>query len=105
MPAEQTLDPVIIIPGIGELNYITGSDLIWMNLDRMFLDINDQFLTNNLNLDNSGKSLSDIQIGNIIDSKKLSILETDIFKSLLTDLETNNYQENKIYFSSHTTGV
>lgn len=98
LPAEQTLDPVIIIPGIVGTELYNGSDLIWMNLDRMFLDINDQFLTNNLNLDNSGKSLSDIQIGNIIDSKKLSILETDIFKSLITDLETNNYQENKNLF-------
>jgi hypothetical protein len=55
-PLPQTPDPVIIIPGIVGTELYNGSDLIWPDLLQM-ADINDYFLTDNLNLDTNGNSM------------------------------------------------
>ncbi len=94
---EKIINPVIIIPGIVGTELYNGDDLIWMDLKQMLLDINDEFL-NILGLNNQGKSLNIIKIGNIIKGKNFLNKKIDIFDSLIINLKNNNYQENKNLF-------
>jgi hypothetical protein len=97
-PSEKPkLNPVIIVPGIVGTELYDGSDQIWMNIDRMFIDVGDQFL-NILNLDNQGNSNNNISVGKIIENKTFLGKESDIFKSLIQDIETDGYQENTNLF-------
>lgn len=65
-PAPQ--NPVIIVPGVYGTELWNGGELIWANLGRMFTDINDQFLTENLGLDGEGNSNQLLDLGDIIRS-------------------------------------
>src|SRR3989344_2682662 len=59
-------EPVLIIPGIAGTELYNGNDLIWPDLGEMFVDPNnpfdfsDQFLTDNLMLDDEGRSVRNI---------------------------------------------
>ena len=93
------INPVIIIPGIMGTELYNGDDLIWLDLSQTAADINDYFLTENLNLDNRGISLNNIQSGNTI--KKMTallIFNQNIFEGLQQNLEQNDYQENQNLF-------
>ena len=93
-PPPQGKRPVLIIPGIAGSELFNSGDLIWPDLEKMFLDINDQFLTDNLLMRDDGFSLEPIIPGEIID--KIAIL--DIFEALITELESNGYEENQTYY-------
>lgn len=97
--ATPQINPVIIVPGIVGTELYNDSDLIWPDLIQMATDINDQFLTENLNLDENGNSTEDITVGDVIRNiLDVPVLNVDIFKSLVIDLENNNYQENQNLF-------
>ena len=94
-PATTTqIEPVIIIPGIMGSELYNGSDLVWLDLEQMFVDINDQFLTENLSLDINGNSTINITTGDII----YEIANINSFKDLIIDLENNDYEKNVSYF-------
>ncbi|MEK7151312.1 MAG: right-handed parallel beta-helix repeat-containing protein [Patescibacteria group bacterium] len=86
--------PVIIVPGIYGTELWNGNEFIWANLGRMFTDINDQFLTENLGLDGEGNSLNAITTGDI----EREIFTVDIFQSLTKTLASSGYQENENLF-------
>ena len=107
-PDEPAKTPVLIIPGIAGSELKNGDDLIWADLGQMFLDINDQFLTENLGLDENGQPVdSNIKTGNVIEQlPDVPIIDAgafnvDTFKTLREDLETNSYVLNQdlFYFS------
>ncbi|MBI2607843.1 MAG: alpha/beta fold hydrolase [Candidatus Doudnabacteria bacterium] len=69
--------PVLIIPGITGTELLNSSDeLIWPNIPRMFFDINDQFLTENLSLNGNGDSVQNIKVGEII--REISFIAPEI---------------------------
>ncbi len=84
--------PVIIVPGImaSELINSETEELIWPNLTKVALSINDDFL-NELAMDSEGKSINpNISSNNIL--KKIS--NSDYFESLIINLSQDDYQEN-----------
>jgi len=96
---EPERNPVIIIPGITGTELYKGDDLIWPDLNQMFSDINDQFLTDNLSLNEQGYSIEDISTGEVV--KKMldvPILNVDIFDDLINELNEVGYEENQKYF-------
>ncbi len=99
-PTFQTINPVIIIPGIVGTELYNGSDLIWLDLSQTATDINDQFLTENLSLDTNGDSVLNILVGNVIKRiQALIVFDTNIFEDLSLDLQNkSNYQENQNLF-------
>lgn len=96
-PEARAINPVIIIPGIIGSELYNGDDLIWLDLEQMFLNINDEFL-NVLTLNDQGNSNNVINIGSIIENKTFLNKELNIFKSLISDIENNGYQENQNLF-------
>jgi len=66
----------------------------------MLTDTNDQFLTENLNLNNDGNSLLEITLGNAVEIVlDFPILNVNIFKNLRLNLENNNYElDNNLFF-------
>src|SRR3989344_5818946 len=106
-PDEPKKTPVLIIPGIAGSELKNGDDLIWADLSRMFLDINDQFLTENLGLDENGQTVAQILLGKVIEQLPdvptidAGAFNVDTFKSLREDLENNNdyiLDQNLFYF-------
>lgn len=103
-PDEPEKTPVLIIPGIAGSELKNGEDLIWADLGQMFLNVNDQFLSENLGLDESGNSLNTINVGDAIESiddeiiTGLPIINT--FLSLRSDLVDDGYvlNQNLFYF-------
>lgn len=82
--------PVLIIPGIAGTELYDENDLIWADLGQMFLDVNDEFVSESLVLNNLGLSVKPIQVGNIIESIDNEILGgiiIDIFKTILIDFK------------------
>ncbi|MDO8496119.1 MAG: alpha/beta fold hydrolase [bacterium] len=96
-PEEPAKTPVLIIPGIAGSELKNGDDLIWADLGQMFLDVNDQFLAENLGLDESGEPIHEIFVNNVIEQLPdapfidVGAFNVDTFKSLREDLEENNY--------------
>lgn len=100
---EPERNPVIIVPGIAGTELYNGDDLIWLNLSKLFLDIddlsfNDYFITDNLSLDELGNSLIPITAPNVIKNKELLEYEIDIFNSLELNLKTTGYEKDQTYF-------
>ncbi len=92
----QTKTPVLIIPGIAGTELYDNNDRIWMNLQRMFFDVGDQFLVQSLALNNDGTSQRVINTGDII--KLIEVpqdfllrFREDIFSGLISSLSVNNY--------------
>lgn len=84
--------PVIIVPGIPGTELWNGSDHIWADLQEMFVDINDQFITDNLVLDANGNPIQSIQLGPVIEKIfRVPILDKDIFEGLRLELEQLGY--------------
>ncbi|MDP4001139.1 MAG: hypothetical protein Q8P83_02775 [bacterium] len=89
--------PVLIIPGITGTELLNSSDeLIWPNISRMFGDINDQFLTDNLSLDETGNSKNSIISGEVIKTIFVKIRDDpvpiiDIFSGLIDGLKVDEY--------------
>jgi hypothetical protein len=95
-------NPVIIVPGIMGSELYNGEDLIWLNLKRMSTDIGDQFLTENLSLDEKGDSMQYIVLGDAIKRIKLGIFDRNILEALQQELELYQYQiENNLFFFSY----
>lgn len=99
-------EPVLIIPGIAGSELKNGEDLIWADLSQMFIDINDQFLTENLSLDANGDPLTNIEVGEAIEQLPdvpiidIGAFNIDTFKSLKEELEKDGYSrdENLFFF-------
>jgi|GEM_PF-4251886 len=103
--ATSQINPVIIIPGIVGTELYNEDDLIWPDLLQMATDINDQFLTENLSLDENGNSIKEILPENVIQAMdfnipyiNLNLKILDIFNGLTTNLENNGYQKNQNLF-------
>lgn len=93
-------NPLIIIPGVYGAELWNGGELIWADLGRMFTDINDQFLTENLGLDGEGNSNQLLDLGDII--RSIGIPNTSftehIFDRLIENIIASGYQENQNLF-------
>lgn len=86
--------PVLIVPGILGTELYNEDDLIWADLTQMLFDINDQFLTENLGLDEEGNSNLEISAKSIV-----GLIGTkDIFESLINKLEIEGYASSNTYF-------
>jgi len=100
-PEKTELEPVLIIPGIGGSELYNGDELIWLNLGKMFDDVGDQFITENLALDDDGRSIvTSIIAKDIIDDilgtvGGINFKIADIFKGLMSQLEVEGYVRNK----------
>jgi len=101
-PEVPALTPVLIIPGIAGSELKNGDDLIWADLGQMFLDVNDQFLTENLGLDEDGQPMDvNIRTGETIKRIfNIPFLDINIFKDLEDQLGLNSYllDQNLFYF-------
>src|SRR3989344_8875076 len=101
-PDAPILTPVLIIPGIAGSELKNGDDLIWADLGQMFFDVNDQFLTENLGLDEDGQPMDvNIRTGETIKRIfNIPFLDINIFKDLEDQLGLNSYllDQNLFYF-------
>ncbi len=95
--------PVLIIPGIAGTELYNGTDFIWPNINQMFFNINaDQFITDNLSLDNAGNSIKTINVNNVVESINddivtgLPIINT--FLNLKLDLVSSGYSIGNDFF-------
>lgn len=95
---KQTRNPVIIVPGILGSDLYNGDEIIWLDLGRMFKDINDQFLTENLSLSEDGNSINSITPVDVIRKRGFSAFTLDIFYTLIRELEKEGYVLNETYF-------
>ena len=93
--------PVLIIPGIAGTELYNGNDLIWADLAQMFLDNNDEFLSESLMLNENGESIYTINIGNAIKRIfNVPLLDINIFRDLEDKLVLESYllNQNLFYF-------
>ncbi len=90
----STKVPVLIIPGMAGSELYNGDDLIWADLNQMFRDVGDEFLTENLSLDDGGISVKNISTGEVIKGAPL----TNIFEGLDSVLAQNGYHDSLYYF-------
>ncbi|MDP3954504.1 MAG: alpha/beta fold hydrolase [bacterium] len=89
-----TKEPVLIIPGIAGSELYNGEDLIWADLGQMFFDINDQFLTESLALDENGVPIdSQIRTGEAIEKilGGVPVVNINIFEGLRLKLIDSGY--------------
>lgn len=92
-------DPVIIIPGIVGSELYNEEDLIWPDLLEMAKDLNDQFITENLNLNEQGNSIKPIIVSDAIKRiLNVPVLNVNIFEDLETELKENNYKNDQSLF-------
>ena len=99
LPAPAVKTPVIIIPGMYGTELWNGSEYIWANLERMFTDVNDQFLTENLGLNGNGDSVNNVEISEVIKRIfSIPFLDVNIFKDLQDKLELEGYSLNQNLF-------
>src|SRR3989344_3241811 len=99
--APPTKTPVIIVPGIAGSELKDGGDLIWADLDQMFFDIGDQFITEKLGLDESGQPVNtETQVGEVIEKilGGVPILNINIFEALTLRLFGTGYVLNQDIF-------
>lgn len=94
----QGKEPVLIIPGILGSELYNDSDLIWPDLSEMFFDVGDQFLADNLELDDVGNPINSISVGEVI--KSIDLASLNIFNNLIEDLESLDYIFSESYFLS-----
>lgn len=94
------LDPVILVPGImGSYLYDSNWGEVWMNLDKMVLNIFDDDYLNYLKMDENGNSINNIVVEDVVRSvEKLKIINIDILNGLIDTLEADGYEENKDLF-------
>ncbi|MDP3792701.1 MAG: alpha/beta fold hydrolase [bacterium] len=100
-PDAPAKTPVLIIPGIAGSELKNGDDLIWADLGQMFLDINDEFLTENLGLDEDGQSINiGIQTGEAIEKVLggVPVVNINIFEGLRLRLIDSGYSLNQDLF-------
>ena len=100
-PEPEGKTPVLIIPGIAGSELKNGDDLIWADLGQMFLDINDQFLTENLGLDEDGQTVNlNVQTGETIEKilDNIPIVNINIFEGLRLRLKDSGYLLNEDLF-------
>lgn len=95
--------PVLIVPGILGSELLNGNDLIWADLDEMFLNIDDEFIVNSLALDRTGDSINQILTGEVIQNKEfLGIEVVNTFRLLREELESSGYVLNQdVFFFSY----
>jgi len=100
IPQSAELEPVIIVPGImGSYLNKEDEEEVWMNLDKMVLNISDDDYLNYLMMDENGGSINIIKTGDIVRSvEKLRIINIDILNGLIETLNANGYEENKNLF-------
>src|SRR3989344_169162 len=96
-----TKTPVLIIPGIAGTDLFDNGEFIWPDAFRMAGDINDNFLTEHLELNKIGDSMSNIETGEIVRliDPGISAFELDVFNALINDLESKGYTFNTNYFT------
>lgn len=101
-PDEPKRTPVLIIPGIAGSELKAGDNLIWADLGQMFLDINDEFITENLGLDEDGQPINnETSVGEVIERIfSVPFLDVNIFQDLEEQLELSDYtiDQNLFYF-------
>ncbi|OGE75810.1 MAG: hypothetical protein A3C85_03155 [Candidatus Doudnabacteria bacterium RIFCSPHIGHO2_02_FULL_48_21] len=97
--------PVLIIPGIAGTELHKDNNLIWIDKTKLFFDVDDEFIAEDLSLDIYGDSLSSIVVGNAINDVRIRIpslgIDTqllDILKGLTQEIETNEFALNESYF-------
>jgi hypothetical protein len=98
LEGESLKEPIIIVPGILGSELYNGDDLIWPDLLQMAMDPGDEFLRENLMLDSDGKSIKDIEIGDIVKKIAYPPVGIDIFDSLINKLISSDYTLNKDLF-------
>lgn len=91
--------PLLIVPGILGTELYNEENLIWPNLEEL-VGLEDYFLTENLGLDENGKSIKEIKTGEVISKIELPVLpDIDLFENLKNQLfENNDYEPNKTLF-------
>lgn len=97
--------PVIIVPGIMGSQLYQGNNLYWLDINRMLLDINDNFL-NYIDLDLNGNSVNPVNVGDAIEAIKFPNdpappqlqLKIDTFESLRIKLQEKGYSWNQDLF-------
>ncbi len=94
-------NPVLIVPGLSGTELKRGDELLWANIDKMFLDVDDGFLDSLQFNKNLFSENADIQVGSVIN--KLNALiglgKFDYTDSLISDLKTQGYIENQTLFT------
>ncbi|MBI4160759.1 MAG: right-handed parallel beta-helix repeat-containing protein [Candidatus Yanofskybacteria bacterium] len=100
VPPPIAKTPVIIVPGIAGSELKDGENLIWADLDQMFFDVDDQFITEKLRLDESGQPINaEIQVGEAIKRIfSVPLLDVNIFNDLQDKLESEGYILNQDLF-------
>ncbi len=88
--------PVLIIPGIMGSELYEGDNFIWPNVNRLLLNPNDGFLSESLSLDESGNSIKNITVGDIVRDilvreGPIVISNTDMFTGLINNLTEDGY--------------
>lgn len=94
VPEGESRNPVVIIPGIAGTELFHEGDEIWMNIGRMVIDVNDDFLKA-LEMDETGASAEQIVVGDIIRQKFPDFI---IWSRLIDDLINTGYVENTDLF-------
>ena len=94
-PTVNTKTPVLIVPGIMGTELWNGDDFIWPNLGRMFTDNNDEFLTENLSLDENGNSIKNIEAKKVIEKMSAGPFSVNVFQNLLSLLQTEDYKQDQ----------
>jgi len=90
--------PVLIVPGIAGTELWNEDELIWADLERMFWDVGDEFLTENLSLDENGNSTQNILAKKVIERMGRSPFEVNIFQNLKSSLELGGYETDQNLF-------
>lgn len=85
--------PVLIIPGIMGSELYNDTQLIWANQTKIAFNPTDDFLYDNLKLDDDGLSVNNINVGNIIKR----IVKVNTFEGLLDYFGTKPEYEGKIF--------
>jgi pimeloyl-ACP methyl ester carboxylesterase len=83
--------PVIIIPGIMGSELYNDAEHIWVNTSKIAFSQSDNFIYDNLKLDENGVSVNSILAGDIVKRIGYDFYNIDIFHDLIDKLERANY--------------
>jgi len=88
-------EPVILIPGILGTEMKRGNETLWLDIGRMFTDVGDEFMDPLMMREDGTPSDASVVVGDVLRQPSLFF---DYFKTLITILQSNGYQENSDLF-------
>lgn len=91
--------PVLIIPGIMGSELYEGGELVWPDIGAILDHTKDLFLLEGLSLDDSGNSIKDINLRDIIKKIDIPLFGVDIFDDLIFRFNEVGYKENTSYYT------